>query len=236
MEKIKSKGGEDLGMNRHRQCRMITSTIRPVIPVIDWYVLMAFFYTVCDFKRCLILSSYVQMLEKIPKTESLKCTLQRSSVYWDKVIAPALREGKTVLVVGHENNLRSLLMQLEGISEHDIINLCLPRAVPLAYRLDENLRPLDRTDGKLDEATGFLRGEWLGGDAAVAQILERDRKQVYDTTIAANLEAVEENNKWRAWMEFAVGKPSPEMRVCSNPGHFVEDNDSHHEEPQQRVG
>lgn len=176
------------------------------------------------------------MLDKIPKSESLKCTLQRSSVYWDETIAPSLREGRTVLVVGHENNLRSLIMQLEGISERDIINLSLPRAVPLAYRLDENLQPLDRKDGKLDEATGFLRGEWLGGDAAVAQILERDHKQVYDTTIAANLETVKEHDKWRAWMEFAVGKPSPEMRACSNPGHFVEDDGTRHEERQQAVG
>eukprot|EP01083_Nonionella_stella_P135253 411435_1 len=87
-----------------------------------------------------------------------------------------------------ENNLRSLIMNLEGISEDDIINLCLPRAVPLAYRLDENFKPLDRPDGKLDEATGYLRGEWLGGDEAVKEILDRDRKQVYDTTVEENLE------------------------------------------------
>ena len=132
---------------------------------------------------------YVQMLHKIPKSESLKCTLQRSSVYWDQVLAPALRAGKTVLVVGHENNLRSIIMRLEGIAPEDIINLSLPRAVPLAYRLDENLCPVNlRPDGRLDEATGFLRGEWLGGDQAVAEILERDHKQVYDIKITQNLE------------------------------------------------
>jgi bisphosphoglycerate-dependent phosphoglycerate mutase family 1 len=120
------------------------------------------------------------MLDKIPLAESLKDTRARSSIYWDEVIAPALKLGKTVLVVGHENNLRSLLMRLEGIDEKDVINLNLPRAVPLAYRLDENLKPLGRSDGKLDEATGFLRGEWLGGDQAVQQILERDHKQVYE--------------------------------------------------------
>ena len=73
-------------------------------------------------------------------------------------------------------------MRLEDISPNDIINLSLPRAVPLAYRLDANLKPLDRPDGKLDEATGFLRGEWLGGDDAVRDILKRDEKQVYDTS------------------------------------------------------
>jgi 2,3-bisphosphoglycerate-dependent phosphoglycerate mutase len=153
------------------------------------------------------------MLENIPPSESLKDTLGRSRVYWDETIAPKLQEGRTLLVVGHENNLRSLIMQLEDISPEDIINLSLPRAVPLAYRLDANLKPLDRPDGKLDEATGFLRGEWLGGDNAVSEILDRDHKQVYDTTIEQNLELDESRKKWSDWMNFVVGKPSPEARA-----------------------
>lgn len=155
----------------------------------------------------------MQMLDQIPKSESLLDTKRRSRVYWDETIAPALREGKTLLIVGHENNLRSLIMRLEGISPNDIINLNLPRAVPLAYRLDENLKPLDRPDGKLDEATGFLRGEWLGGDKNVADILDRDYKNVYDTTIKQNLEVDESRQKWSDWMHFVVGKPSPEARA-----------------------
>jgi hypothetical protein len=118
----------------------------------------------------------------------LKDTVERSKIYWEEVIVPALQFGKTVLIVGHENNLRSLLMRLEDIPANDIINLNLPRAVPLAYRLDANFKPKDRLDGKRDEATGFLRGEWLGGDNAVAEILARDHKQVYDTSITQNLE------------------------------------------------
>jgi len=165
---------------------------------------------------------YRDMLNKIPKSESLKCTMERSSVYWDNIIAPSLKQEKTVLIVGHENNLRSLIMRLEGIPKEDVINLCLPRAVPLAYRLDENLKPLDRADGQLDEATGFLRGEWLGGDTAVKEILERDRKQVYDTSIEECLETGSSRDKWRTWMEFAIGKPQPEM-VAKSAGSCLED-------------
>jgi broad specificity phosphatase PhoE len=145
-------------------------------------------------------------LDVIPDSESLLDTRNRSSVYWDETIAPTLKEGKTVLIVGHENNLRSLLMRLEDIPPEDIINLSLPRAVPLAYRLDENLKPLDRPDGKLDEATGFLRGEWIGGDKAVAEILERDHKQVYDTTIQKNLELEKSRNNWSEWSSFVNGE------------------------------
>jgi Histidine phosphatase superfamily (branch 1) len=158
---------------------------------------------------------YQDMLEVIPKSESLKQTVERSRVYWDEVIAPALHSGKTVLIVGHENNLRSLLMRLEDIPAQDIIHLNLPRAVPLAYRLDENLKPRDRMDGKLDEATGFLRGEWLGGDKAVSDILSRDYKQVYDTTITHNLEVGESRDKWNTWMESIIGPPSPEAKAKS---------------------
>lgn len=151
----------------------------------------------------------VQIAREIPLTESLKDTAARSSVYWNEVLAPALQEGKTLLVVGHENNLRSILMALEDIPPKDIINLSLPRAVPLAYRLDENLKPLDRPDGKLDEATGFLRGEWIGGDEAVKKILERDHKQVYDTSIKENLELKYPHDQWTSLMEFLLGKSSP---------------------------
>lgn len=163
---------------------------------------------------------YREMLGKIPASESLKCTMERSKVYWDKTIVPALRGGKTILIVGHENNLRSLIMQFEDISKEDIINLSLPRAVPLVYRLDENLEPLPRRDGKLDEATGFLRGEWLGGDEAVSEILERDHKQVYDTSIKENLETNTTADQWRKWMEFVIGKPAPEMSAKALNGFF----------------
>lgn len=145
---------------------------------------------------------YVNLLDKIPHSESLKTTMERSSVYWDEVLAPALRDGHTLLVVGHENNLRSLIMRLEDISEDDIINLSLPRAVPLAYRLDTDLKPLDRPDGKLDEATGFLRGIWLGGDEAVKEILHRDHKQVYDTSVVENLETTPPKDMYKAWDDF----------------------------------
>lgn len=152
----------------------------------------------------------------IPPSESLSDTQQRSSVYWEEVIAPSLQKGKTVLVVGHENNLRSLIMSLEDIAPSDIINLSLPRAVPLAYRLDDKLKPLDRLDGKLDEATGFLRGDWIGGDAAVSEILQRDDKQVYDLTIQTNLEFKKSRRSgWKDWSKFVNGEVRQEIQTQS---------------------
>lgn len=45
------------------------------------------------------------------------------------------------MVVGHENNLRGLLMHLEGISEARIPELEIPRAVPLRYHVRVCVRP-----------------------------------------------------------------------------------------------
>ena len=156
---------------------------------------------------------YRLMKDQIPKSESLKCTISRSKVYWENVIVPSLKKGKTVLIVGHENCLRSLMMPLEDISPEDIIHLNLPRAVPLAYRLDPNtLKPLD---DKRESATGYLRGTWIGGEQAVQDILDRDMKQVYDTSIEQNLELGSTQDRWRTLMDFAVGRPQPEMAAKS---------------------
>jgi len=111
-------------------------------------------------------------------------------------------------------------MRLEGISPEDIINLNLPRAVPLAYRLNKDLKPIPRSDGKLDEATGMLRGTWLGGDEAVQEILDRDNKQVYDTSIEQNLEQGSEREKWRRWTEMAIGQPEDQSFGAHSRSHI----------------
>jgi len=148
---------------------------------------------------------YRYMIHRIPWSESLKDTIHRTEVYWNRRISPSLQESKTLLIVAHENSLRSLLMRLENIPPEDIIHLNLPRAVPLAYRLSPDLKPLPRPDGGFDEATGMLRGEWLGGDEAVQRILNRDHRQVYDTNISDNLETLGSLEKWRKWFDLTMG-------------------------------
>ncbi|GAA1123577.1 phosphoglyceromutase [Microbacterium aurantiacum] len=91
----------------------------------------------------------------VPRTESLKLVIDRLLPYWDEVIAPDLRSGKTVLVTAHGNSLRGLVKHLEGISDADIAELNIPTGIPLVYRLDENLVPLGP-------------GEYLDPEAAAA--------------------------------------------------------------------
>ena len=62
--------------------------------------------------------------------------------YWDEMIAPELRSGLTPLVVAHGNSLRALVMDLDEISETDIVSLNIPTGIPLLYELDSDLRPI----------------------------------------------------------------------------------------------
>lgn len=124
--------------------------------------------------------------EEMPLSESLKCVTKRSSSFWDSVIVPELRrkDRNRLMIVGHENNLRSLIKRLDNIAPEDIINIELPRAVPLVYTLDkETLKPI----ASEDHAKG-LSGRYLIDKKKLQRIAERDLKQVYDLSVTENLE------------------------------------------------
>ena len=75
----------------------------------------------------------------VPGGENLKVTLERALPFWEDQIAPALLEGKTVLVAAHGNSLRALAKHLEGISDEDIMGLEIPTGQPLVYELNDDL-------------------------------------------------------------------------------------------------
>lgn len=82
--------------------------------------------------------------EELPRTESLKDTLARVLPYWNQVVSPQLRSGRSVLVSGHGNTFRALLKYLDRISDDTISNLEIPTGVPIVYELDASLRPVER--------------------------------------------------------------------------------------------
>jgi 2,3-bisphosphoglycerate-dependent phosphoglycerate mutase len=79
---------------------------------------------------------------EIPVAESLKDTVARFLPYWESEIAPALREGKRVLLAAHGNSLRALVKHLDGVSDEEIVELNIPTGVPLVYELDDDLKPI----------------------------------------------------------------------------------------------
>ncbi len=77
----------------------------------------------------------------MPRTECLKDTVARFLPLWNDAIAPALREGRRVVIAAHGNSLRALVKYLDGVSDADIVGLNIPTGVPLVYELDERLQP-----------------------------------------------------------------------------------------------
>jgi 2,3-bisphosphoglycerate-dependent phosphoglycerate mutase len=78
----------------------------------------------------------------LPRTESLKDTVERFLPYWRDTIAPAIRDGRRVLIAAHGNSLRALVKHLDSVSDADIVGLNIPTGIPLVYELDQELRPL----------------------------------------------------------------------------------------------
>jgi 2,3-bisphosphoglycerate-dependent phosphoglycerate mutase len=79
---------------------------------------------------------------ELPATECLKDTVARFLPLWHEEIAPAVRNGKRVLIAAHGNSLRALVKYLDNISADEIVELNIPTGIPLVYELDDNLKPL----------------------------------------------------------------------------------------------
>jgi 2,3-bisphosphoglycerate-dependent phosphoglycerate mutase len=80
----------------------------------------------------------------VPLTECLKDTVARVLPLWFDVLAPAITKGQRLLVVAHGNSLRALIKHLDQISDTDIVGLNIPNGEPLIYRLDADLRPIEK--------------------------------------------------------------------------------------------
>ena len=82
--------------------------------------------------------------EELPLTECLKDTVARFLPLWHETIAPAVGQGRKVLIAAHGNSLRALVKYVDNVSEKDIIELNIPTGMPLVYELDDELKPLNR--------------------------------------------------------------------------------------------
>lgn len=81
----------------------------------------------------------------LPLGESLQDTVERVRVFWDEVIAPTLRQGKDVIISSHGNSQRALIKLLEDMPNEEVARFDVPNSVPLVYRLDSELRVLERS-------------------------------------------------------------------------------------------
>lgn len=71
-----------------------------------------------------------------PGGESLEMTAARSIPYFEENIVPFLDEGKNVFVAAHGNSLRSIMMQLDGLSADQVVRLELATGLPVIYKYE----------------------------------------------------------------------------------------------------
>ncbi len=74
-----------------------------------------------------------------PGGESLAMCAERTLPYLTEAIIPDLEAGKTVLVAAHGNSLRSIVMEIEGLSKDEVLNLEIPTGVPRTYTYDDGV-------------------------------------------------------------------------------------------------
>lgn len=84
--------------------------------------------------------------EVIPDTESLLECQKRAAPLWEYQIKDDIKNGKTVLVVAHRDTLRGLLKTIDNINDDDISEIKMPKGVPVAYRLDPQMEPIEPSD------------------------------------------------------------------------------------------
>ena len=77
----------------------------------------------------------------LPRTESLKTTLERVQPYWEAEIAPTLAAGETLLVAAHGNSLRAIVKLIFGVSDEAIVGVEIPTGNPLVVTVDGRLAP-----------------------------------------------------------------------------------------------
>ena len=75
----------------------------------------------------------------LPRTESLKETVERILPYWKCIIFPNLATANELLVVAHGNSLRGIIKYLKHIPDEEIVGLNLPTAIPYVFEFDDDL-------------------------------------------------------------------------------------------------
>ena len=74
----------------------------------------------------------------MPRTESLKLTIERVLPYWEERDPAAIvTSGETVIISAHGNSLRALVKHLSNISDDEITGLEIPTGQPIIYEFDD---------------------------------------------------------------------------------------------------
>ena len=80
---------------------------------------------------------YAALGDRVPKTESLKLTLERVTPLWNLEIAPRLEKGESLIIAAHGNSLRALVKLILNVSDQDIVGVEIPTGNPLLFEFED---------------------------------------------------------------------------------------------------
>ncbi len=80
-----------------------------------------------------------------PNGECLQDTAKRTLPYFREYILPDLKADKNILVVAHGNSLRSIVMELEGLTPEQILQLNMDTGIPYIYEISSEGKVLKKT-------------------------------------------------------------------------------------------
>eukprot|EP00977_Amphora_coffeiformis_P001954 scaffold370_cov176-Amphora_coffeaeformis.AAC.31 len=63
--------------------------------------------------------------------------------FFENVIKPAMQDGNKCIIVSHANTIRTLVKHIDNISDEDIKGMTIPTGIPLLYRLNKDMKPVD---------------------------------------------------------------------------------------------
>ena len=94
----------------------------------------------------------------LPSTECLKDVVARVVPFFNQHVAPEIAGNKNVLITGHGNSLRALVMHLENISPEQIAKFNIPTGVPRKYEFSNQMK--------------FVTANYLGNEVAIATAIQ----------------------------------------------------------------
>ena len=72
-----------------------------------------------------------------PNGESLKMTAERTLPFFKSTIIPLLEKGNNVFISAHGNSLRAILMDLDKLSEEEVVKLEIATGDPIIYSFEQ---------------------------------------------------------------------------------------------------
>ena len=85
-------------------------------------------------------------------SESLKDTAARTLPYFNEKILPLVKTGHTILVAAHGNSLRSIVMELDNLTNEQVLELNIATGAPIIYEIDASGTVLNKTVTELPTA------------------------------------------------------------------------------------